>query len=188
MGLGIACGAFLKCLFNRSFGQEVKELALQRRSGSTTVAAPQENTKPLPEKVEETKLPETPAPATDGSAISLLATLQKDGRFIDFIEEDLSHYDDEEIGSSVRSIHEGCKKALKKIITKEKIIDQDEESTYRVNQGYNTHHIKLNGKVSDNFPLKGTLVHPGWRVTSLNLSERSDHLKDIIAPAEVEIE
>ncbi|MBF0199201.1 MAG: DUF2760 domain-containing protein [Planctomycetes bacterium] len=184
MGLGIALGAFLKCLFNRDFAGQVKELAIARKSRQVEASPePPEKTveaPPTPEKEENNN--------SDWAVISLLAELQKDGRFIDFMEEDLSHYDDEEIGSSVRTIHEGCQKALKRIISKEKIIDQDEESSYRVNKGFNTHHIKLNGKVSDNFPLKGTLVHPGWKVTDVKLGERSQHLDKIITPAEVEIE
>ena len=106
---------------------------------------------------------------------------------MDFIEEDLSEYEDDEIGSSVRSIHEGCKRALEKICERDKIIDQEEESSVRVDRDYDANAIKLTGRVSDMFPLKGQLVHPGWRVKDIRLPLRSEGLRPVLAPAEVEI-
>ena len=117
----------------------------------------------------------------------MLAELQKEGRLIDFLEEDLSEYEDDEIGGSVRTIHEGCRKALDRICKREKVIDQDEESSVRVNKDYDASSIKLSGRVSDMFPLKGELVHPGWKVTDIDLPQRPEAMKRVLAPAEVEI-
>jgi hypothetical protein len=116
-----------------------------------------------------------------------LAELQKEGRLIDFLEEDLSEYEDDEIGSSVRTIHEGCKRALEKICDREKVVDQEEESAVRVNRDYDANAMKLTGRVSDMFPLKGQLVHPGWKVTEMRLPVRPEGARPVLAPAEVEI-
>ena len=43
-----------------------------------------------------------------------LSVLQRDGRLLDFFGEDLSLYDDEQIGAAVRSVQEDCKKTIKK--------------------------------------------------------------------------
>lgn len=176
MGLGIACGAFLKCLFNPTFGQKVLELASNK----------------VEEKVEEEVVQEPASEATISGAslgaIHILSELQKEGRLIDFLEEDLSQYEDDEIGSSVRSIHEGCKKAVDKVLVKEKVLDQEEESTIRVNRNYNSHEMKLSGRVSENFPLKGVLVHPGWKAVSLDLPQRPEASQKILAPAEIEVQ
>ena len=185
MGLGLALGAFLKCLFNRDFAQNVQGLAMGQyvKSGmvETTALPTSEAQEPVTAKI--------PKLHTDGSAIQMLAELQKEGRLIDFLEEDLSQYEDEEIGSSVRTIHEGCKKVMDQCLKKEKIIDQEEESSVRVNGDYDVHELKLSGRVSDKFPLKGVLVHPGWKVTSFKLKERSSNssAQQVLAPAEVEI-
>jgi hypothetical protein len=120
-------------------------------------------------------------------ALHLLAELQKEGRLIDFLEENLSQYQDDEIGSSVRSIHEGCKKVLTRLLVKEKIVDQDEESSVRVNRDYDANAMKLSGRVSDQFPLKGVLVHPGWEAKEIKLPQRPEKTRMILAPAEVEI-
>lgn len=185
MGLGIAMGAFLKCLFNQEFGQKVKSLAL----GEATISdkAPNVNLETAKTQEEKTQKSEDKKSYQHG-AVQLLAEFQKEGRLIDFLEEDLDQYQDEEIGSSVRSIHEGCKKVLDHNFDKEKIIDQEEESSYRIDQGYNSHHIKLSGRVRDSFPLKGTLVHPGWKINQIQLKERPKAIRDILTPAEVEIE
>lgn len=185
MGLGLALGAFLKCLFNRQFAHGVQDLALGRGSEASPIDASSElYHEPQALATEKTSLPEL-----DGSAIQMLAELQKEGRLIDFLEEDLSQYEDEEIGSSVRTIHEGCKKVLSQCLEKEKIIDQEEESSVRVNGDYDVHELKLSGRVSDKFPLKGVLVHPGWKVTAFKLKERSlsASAQHVLAPAEVEI-
>ena len=42
--------------------------------------------------------------------IHLFAVLQREGRLLDFLQEDLSLYEDGQIGAAVRSIHENCKK------------------------------------------------------------------------------
>lgn len=191
MGLGLALGAFLKCLFNGEFADEVQNLALERRGSALAGPAKGEsqnsiesNPRESRHDIEGQKASEL---ASEALALQMLADFQKEGRLIDFLEEDLSAYEDEEIGSSVRSIHEGCKKVMDQCLVKEKIVDQEEESSVRVNADYNVHEMKLSGRVSDKFPLKGVLVHPGWRVTSFDLKKRVQAEQGVLAPAEVEI-
>src|SRR5262245_43234401 len=56
------------------------------------------------------------APATvavqkpDATATQLLAVLQRDGRLIDFLMENLGTYGDAQIGAAVRDVHAGCRK------------------------------------------------------------------------------
>lgn len=191
MGLGLALGAFLKCLLNGEFAEDVQNIALERRGCSKGVDSKENSRNSIevkPEKskrtIEHQKESDLGSPAL---ALQMLAEFQKEGRLIDFLEEDLSAYEDEEIGSSVRSIHEGCKKVMDQCLVKEKIVDQEEESSVRVNADYNVHEMKLSGRVSDKFPLKGVLVHPGWRVTSFDLKKRVQAEQGVLAPAEVEI-
>src|SRR6185295_12303890 len=48
-----------------------------------------------------------PAPPPTDAALRLLGALQEEGRFVDFVEEDLGPYSDDQIGAAVRGIHEG---------------------------------------------------------------------------------
>src|SRR5262245_48893552 len=46
-----------------------------------------------------------------GPDLRVLAVLQRDGRLIDFLEEDIDAYPDAQIGAAVRDIHRGCRKS-----------------------------------------------------------------------------
>ena len=56
--------------------------------------------------------PPAPAPPDPGHrATQVLAILQRDGRLIDFLMEDLTAYDDAQIGAAVRDVHAGSRQA-----------------------------------------------------------------------------
>ena len=136
--------------------------------------------------------PEAPAPpagpsAEDG-AVHMLSLLQRDGRLVDFLLEDVSAYSDREIGGAVRSVHEGCSKTLKQYLEIVPIRDEDEGSSLTLEAGFDASAVRLVGNVTGEPPFTGTLAHPGWRVASLNLPERSgDEGTRVLSPAEVEL-
>ena len=66
--------------------------------------------------------------APTGPDLRVLAVLQRDGRLIDFLEEDIDAYTDAQIGAAVRDIHRGCRKSLHDYLTIEPIIDAAEEA------------------------------------------------------------
>lgn len=120
--------------------------------------------------------------------LHLLTVLQREGRLMDFLGEDLSAYDDAQIGMAVRSIQENCKSAIQKQIRPKAVMDAQEESEVTVEAGFDPNAIKLVGKVTGEPPFSGILRHKGWRAASMELPTLSD--KDdplVIAPAEVEI-
>jgi hypothetical protein len=57
-----------------------------------------------------TPAPVTAAPPADVSdrALQILALLQRDGRLIDFLMEDIRAYGDAQVGAAVRDVHAGC--------------------------------------------------------------------------------
>ena len=121
-------------------------------------------------------------------ALHLLSLLQREGRLVDFLEEDLEAYDDAQIGVAVRGIQENCKKSLKKYVAPGPVIGQDEGEQVTVPTGFDPTAIKLTGNVSGNPPFKGILQHRGWRAGHQDLPTLSgSQSPDIIAPAEVEI-
>ena len=75
----------------------------------------------LPPPEPEAPRPKTgpkPKPGTkaldESAAIRLLAALQREGRFVDFVMEDLGpDTADEDIGAAARLVHEGCRKAVR---------------------------------------------------------------------------
>ncbi|WP_299983265.1 DUF2760 domain-containing protein [Desulfobacula sp.] len=117
-----------------------------------------------------------------------LSVLQRDGRLLDFFDEDLSLYDDEQIGAAVRSIHEDCKKTIKKYIDPKPVIDNEEGERVTIEPGFDIDSIKLVGNVSGEPPFEGILKHRGWKAGKKEIPKLSD-IRDaaIIIPAEVEV-
>ena len=128
-------------------------------------------------------------PATSGPDLRVLAVLQRDGRLVDFLMEDIDPYTDAQIGAAVRDIHRGCRKALRDYLALEPVMAGQEESAVTVPLGFDPASVRLTGQVTGNPPFAGRLKHHGWRVKSVQLpalpGSRGD--QSIVAPAEVEI-
>ncbi|MEW5802747.1 MAG: DUF2760 domain-containing protein [bacterium] len=120
--------------------------------------------------------------------IQVLSLLQREGRLIDFLQEDISAYSDYQIGAAVRTVHEGCRKALGDILSIEPVRKEPEGSTVTVEKGVNPAVIRLSGYVIGDPPFTGILKHHGWRVKSARLPDLAKgHDPTIIAPAEIEV-
>jgi hypothetical protein len=129
--------------------------------------------------------PPPPRPA-DG-ALRLLGLLQEEGRLVDFLEEDLAPYPNDQIGGAVRAIHEGCRKALHAQFALEPVLRGTEGENVTVDAGFDAAAVRLTGNVAGAPPFRGVLRHGGWRVTSATLPDRQGIDPRVIAPAEVEI-
>lgn len=118
-----------------------------------------------------------------------LSVLQREGRLLDFFDEDLSLYEDEQIGAAVRSIQEDCKKAVKKYIDPKPVIDAEEGESVTIESGFDIDAIKLVGNVAGEPPFEGVLKHRGWKAGKKDVPRLSD-IQDsgIMIPAEVEIQ
>lgn len=143
-------------------------------------------------------VPAAPAPTAKGApvlaaeplentALRLLATLQEEGRLVDFFIEDIAPYSDEQIGAATRGIHASCRKALQGAIAVEPILPGDEGAAVTVPAGFDPAAIRLVGNVTGAPPFAGVLRHAGWRVTSVRLPPRAGQDPKVIAPAEVEV-
>lgn len=120
--------------------------------------------------------------------LHLISLLQREGRLVDFLKEELEQYDDAQIGAAVRSIQENCQKTLNRYVHPQAILDQEEGEEVTVPEGFDPSVIKLTGNVSGEPPFKGILQHRGWRAGARNLPTLSGTLDpDVISAAEVEI-
>ena len=130
-----------------------------------------------------------PPPPSEASAIQILSILQRKGRLIDFLQEDLSAYQDAQIGAAVRNIHEGCKTALAEYVTLEPIYTDAEGSSITVKPGFDAHAVRLTGNIVGDPPFKGALRHRGWRVAQIDLPTQTpaQQQERIVAAAEVEV-
>ena len=136
-----------------------------------------------------TKPAPTPAAITpsDG-ALQILAILQRDSRLIDFLMEDISSYDDEQVGAAVRSLHDSCRDALTRCVQLAPVID-GVEGTFTRLASIDPASVKLLGNVPPQPPPGGLLRHKGWRCLKVDLPAlQGKQNMQVIAPAEVEIE
>jgi hypothetical protein len=133
--------------------------------------------------------PEPPKPVRpSGAAVRFLALLQREGRLIDFLLEDIQAYPDAQIGAAVRDIHRQCHTALREHLVLDPILPQPEGSPVEVTSGFDPSAIRLIGNVTGQPPFRGTLQHHGWRVKEIKLPtppEGQDEL--VLMPAEVEL-
>ena len=118
----------------------------------------------------------------------MLALLQRDGRLVDFLMEDLSGYPDEQVGAAVRDIHSNCRRALARYVTVESILDGQEGGPVTVSDGLDPAEVRLVGNVAGRPPFQGTLLHKGWRVTHVSLPPLGEGAgRAVVAQAEVEV-
>jgi hypothetical protein len=126
-----------------------------------------------------------------GPDLRVLAVLQRDGRLIDFLEEEIDSYSDSQIGAAVRDIHRGCRKALHEYLTIEPVLKAAEEERVTIGADFDPAAIRLIGNVNGAPPFQGVLKHHGWRVGAIRLpslpATRSVDDSTVLSPAEVEI-
>jgi hypothetical protein len=121
-------------------------------------------------------------------AVQMLALLQRDGRLIDFLAENVSAYPDVQLGAAVRTIHDSCRQVLGQYVKLEPILDSEEDQPVTVQAGFDPAAIKLIGNVSGEAPVRGLLRHKGWRVKEVSLPPLPQATgRMIVAPAEVEL-
>lgn len=121
-------------------------------------------------------------------AVQVLAVLQREGRLLDFLSENIDSYSDGQIGAAVRDIHRGCRKALAEHVKVAPIRPEPDEATVRIAAGHDASQVRLIGQVTGRPPFEGTLRHHGWRSTQINLPDiPAGHDPTVICPAEVEI-
>ncbi len=140
-----------------------------------------------PEKVE--KPAAAKLPTDDGrGAVQLLSLLQREGRLLDFLQEEIDGYADAQIGAAVRDIHRGCKKALAEHVPLEPVLSEPENSRVRVDAGFDPSRIRLTGNIVGEPPFMGTLKHHGWRTAKVALPQAAAATDpSVVAPAEVEL-
>ncbi len=129
-----------------------------------------------------------PAPPPQDAALQLLALLQREGRFVDFLEEDVAGFADADIGAAARVVHAGCRKALHEHIKLEPVRTEEEGARLTLEEPVDASAIKLTGNVQGKGPYSGTLRHRGWKAAEITMPTAVDgHDARILAQAEVEL-
>ncbi|MDH0495586.1 DUF2760 domain-containing protein [Comamonas aquatica] len=197
--IAIAIGSFFAILGNGRLAADVTRL----RAGEALAAdvAPREIRVEVPvEKIVEVRV-EVPVETivektvelrvevpTDTAALQLLGLLQREARFVDFIQEDVAPYTDAEIGAAARVVHAGCRKVLGEHFTIAPVRPETEGARITLPAGFDAAAVRLTGNVVGQAPFTGTLGHRGWQVTQVQLPQLTDpQAAKVLAQAEVEL-
>ncbi len=159
-------GMAFRLLFNAGLAQEY---------AAGLKALEQQKVMPPPERVH-------------ASGLVLLGALQREGRLLDFLQQEVAGFSDEEVGAAARVVHGGCRKVLRQYFEVEPVRTETEGSTITVPQGFDPNRIRLTGNVSGQPPFRGALKHHGWAAKEIRMPAISEAVDPrILAPAEVEL-
>jgi len=131
-------------------------------------------------------LPVVPVETSD-RAVQVLALLQRDGRLVDFLMEDLTGYPDAQVGAAARDVHTGCRDSLARYITLAPVMNEEEGHPLTVERGIDPARLKIVGNAPASPPLRGVLRHRGWEATRIELPPLLTTGRTIVAPAEIEV-
>lgn len=169
--------AAFRILFDGGFAARVASLSEQ-----ASEALPEPSSKPASVAAPVAR---EQATATDG-ALQLLSLLQREGRFVDFLEQDVTAFSDQDVGAAARLVHEGCRRALHAHARVVSVRSEAEGARLTLQQA--SAEVKLVGNVAGAAPFRGVLRHRGWRVEELKLPKLvGTHDPKVLAQAELEL-
>jgi hypothetical protein len=173
--LFLAVRVFFRTLFNAGFRQQVERLVQGL---------------PAPPRAEpEVRKPHEPQRPPRSEALTLLAALQREARFVDFVMEPIASYSDAQIGAAVRDIHRDSAALLQRMFGVQPLVTDAEGAAIEVAPGFDAARYSLTGAVSGPPPHLGVLAHHGWQATRCELPTwtGSDEASLVVAPAVVEL-
>jgi hypothetical protein len=183
MRIWLAIRVFFRILFDAAFAGDLREMAGGKRpeAAADTQAG-----------LRRTKLSETVVETAENlrnDAITLLAALQREARFVDMIKEPLGDYTDAQVGAAARDVLRDCRRVVDRLFGLRPLVDQAEGSEVEVPAGYDPGRYRVTGEVAGAPPFRGRLVHHGWMATQCELPTWSGSAKSImiVAPEEVEV-
>ena len=121
-------------------------------------------------------------------AITLLATLQREARFVDLVQESLTEYSDAQVGAAARDVLRDCRTVLDRFFDLHPVVDQPEGTPVEIGVDQSTGRYRLTGADSTGLSNQGSLVHHGWeaRQCQLPMWSGSEDLALLVVPAELE--
>ncbi|MFZ5829986.1 MAG: DUF2760 domain-containing protein [Planctomycetota bacterium] len=176
----LAIKAFFLILFSGEVARRAEPLLLgiEPDKPSQTPTAP-----------DKPKAPPAPPKPLRSEALTLLAALQREARFVDFLKEPLDGFTDAQVGAAARSVHRDCALVIERMFALEPATRDTEGSAITVPAGFDPQRFRLVGNVTGAPPFQGTLAHPGWQATRCDVPawSGSGEAARIVAPAEVEL-
>jgi hypothetical protein len=175
--IGSAFKSFFSILFSGVLPEDVaNEFGYVRKGAAKTAPSP------------AAAAPVKQLQPSDGAA-QILGILQRDGRLVDFLMEDISGATDDQIGAAVRNLQEQCRDSLGRYVKLSPVIDGVEGSYTKIETN-DPAMVKLLGNVPATGKAQGGILrHKGWKADRIELPAlKASQNNSVVAPAEIEIE
>ena len=172
-----AFSVFFKVLFNRDFAAQMRQLP---HAGALPAPTPSATPKAAPARAK-------PKPPARNDALTLLAALQREARFVDIVMEPLDDYTDAQVGAATRDVLRDCGQTLKRLFAIVPVVDANEGDSHETPAEVDAARYRLTGNVTGQPPHRGQLVHHGWQATQCELPKwsGSEGSAMIVAPVEL---
>ena len=183
----LAFVCFWRIWFDQAFAQAVLPVREADKAGQLPAGASPTGL-PAGQQTPAKQEPPAALPPEREHALQFLAMLQREGRLIDFLQEDVAAFPDADVGAAARIVHEGCRKVLRQYLSLEPVLPQSEGDRVNVPAGFDAQRIRLTGNVAGQPPYNGALKHHGWVTTAVKFPSTSPAMDPrVLAPAEVEL-
>lgn len=175
----LAIRVFFRTLLSGAVAEQVARLLVGDVVTSRTVA----------DVSVERQRPPRQAASARSDALTLLASLQREARFVDFVKESLGDFSDAQVGAVARDVQRGCADVLERLFAVRPLLTEQENDPVDVPRSFDTGCYQLTGNVTGAPPFRGRLVHHGWQATVCKLAvwSGSEAASRVVAPAEVEL-
>ena len=179
MGIIIAIKAFCGALASKEASARIEDaLAGVSREGDKSAENPDSDT--VSPKVD----------AGRSEALELLATLQREARFIDFIKESLDNINDADVGAAARSVHDRCSSVLERCFEIRSLanVQEGDSLTLSIEEASNRTRFQFTGGIKEDSTVSGLVVHSGWVAQKCSTPRWSGAKDDelVLAPVVVE--
>jgi len=126
-----------------------------------------------------------------GEVLAFLSLLQEKGRFIDFVMEDVTPFNDTQVAAASRVVHQGCAAVIREYFEISPVHGGKEGEKLTIDKDADRDHYRLVGKVTGAPPFHGVVLHRGWKTAKLSLPRYATPVDpstpNIITPVEVEV-
>lgn len=161
--------------------------SLATSRGRQAPPAPAVEPQPRPEPAKPVKA----EPTQTGEALILLSLLQEKGRFLDYVTEDITAFNDAQVAAASRVVHQGCAAVIKECLALSPTHEGKEGDRITLDKSTDPNRYRLLGKVPQEPPYTGVVVHRGWKTSKLALPRFTRPVDptgpNVIAPMEVEV-
>lgn len=170
-----------------SASNEAKTLTRSLQAAHSSLSQTENKLQASLEEVQKLK-----SQASNSDVLAFLSLLQEKGRLLDFLMDDITSYNDTQVGAAGRVVHQGCSKVLSEYFNIAPLHKSEEGARVTIEKDEPMLAYRVIGKHFEETPFHAKILHRGWGTDKMNIPRRSlapveMNGKKLISPVELEI-